>query len=286
VAHALRGLVLIGRRNSSGARVELQRALELSPGQPEALAGLTSLDMQAKTPSKAIDRLETALSRQPDDTNLVLSAARTYSATGNASKAEQILRDAVTANPRFSAGYAMLAAMYRQQNRMEEARVEYEGIAKRDANAVGARTMVGVLFEMQGKRDEARKWYEQIVGGTQSSPVAANNLAFMYAEQAGNLDIALQLATSAKPQMPDDPQIDDTIGWIYYKKGLMSLAKEPLEASARKLPGDAGVLYHLGMTYAALGDKTQARSTLTKARALDPRIGGDELQKALVDVSR
>ena len=286
VAHALRGLVLIGRRSGPEARIELQRALELSPGQPEALAGLTSLDLQAKAPSQAIDRLERALARQPNDRNLVMLTARAYDSAGNAAKAEQLLRTAVAADPGFSAGYAMLAGMYRQQNRLDEARVEYEAIAKREPAAVEARTMVGILFEMQGKRDDARKWYEQIVGGTQSSPVAANNLAFMYAEHGGNLDIALQLATSAKPQMPNDPQIDDTIGWIYYKKGLMSLAKEPLEASARRLPDNAGVLYHLGMTYAALGDKGQARSTLTRALALDPRIGGDDLRKALAEVSR
>jgi Flp pilus assembly protein TadD len=180
----------------------------------------------------------------------------------------------------------MLGQLYLQQRRLDEARTEFEGMVRRDPSAVGARTMVGWLLEAQGKRDDARKSYEATVNGTKNAPVASNNLAFIYADQGTNLDVALQLATSAKQSLPDDPSVDDTIGWIYYKKNLMSLAVRPLRDSLRKRPDNAEVLYHLGMTYAKLGDEVNARGTLERALQLDPKIGGDEAKRALASVSQ
>ncbi len=167
----------------------------------------------------------------------------------------------------------MLAQLYVEQRRIDEARAEFEGIVKRDPSAVGARTMVGMLLEAQGKRDEARKSYEATVNGAENAPVAANNLAFIYAEQGTNLDVALQLATSAKQRLPNDPSVDDTIGWIYYKKDLPSLAVRPLEESLRKRPDAAEVALPPG------ADLRQARRQGQGAR--DARAGAEDSTRRL-----
>ena len=41
----------------------------------------------------------------------------------------------------------------------------------------------------------------------------------------------LQLAQTAKAQLPNRHEVDDTLGWIYYKKGLSSMAVETLKTS-------------------------------------------------------
>ena len=61
--------------------------------------------------------------------------------------------------------------------------------------------------------------------------MAANNLAWIDATSNGNLDVALQLAQTAKAQLPNRHEVDDTLGWIYYKKGLSSMAIESLNSS-------------------------------------------------------
>ena len=215
--------------------------------------------------------------------------ARAYGANGDQAKEEQTLRRAVTVDPRYITGYTMLARLYMRQKRLDEARAEFEGVGQRDSKATGARTMVGMLWEAQGKTDEARKSYEATLRDDPNAGVAANNLAFIYAEAGDNLDVALQLATTAKQRIPDEPTIDDTIGWIYYKKDMASLAVRPLEESVKKMqdrsPGEqAEVLYHLGMTYAKLGDKAKARNTLELALKLNPEVGGDAAKRALANV--
>jgi putative PEP-CTERM system TPR-repeat lipoprotein len=286
VVHALNGTLQATRKNTVAARTSFERAVEISPGFVEAVGGLTYLDLVDKNPARAIARLESEITKQPTSAPLLALLARVHSAAGDEAAAEQALRRAVSVDPRFTDGYTMLAKRYMKQGRLDEARAEFEGIAKRDPSAIGARTMVGMLLEAQGKREEAKKSYEATVNATENAPFAANNLAFIYAEQGTNLDVALRLATSAKQGLPEDPNVDDTLGWVYYKNDMASLALRPLQDSLRKRPDDPGVLYHLGMTYAKLGDKPKARETLERALKLDPKIGGDDARRALASASQ
>ena len=284
--HALNGSLQAARNDVVAARHSFERALQLMPGSVDALTGLTLLDLRAKSPAQAVARLESEIAKRPNEAALLVLVAEAHSAAGSQAQAEQALRRAVSVDPGFTAGYAGLAQLFMKQGRLDDARLEFERIVARDPSAVGPRTMVGALLEAQGKRDEARRSYESTVSRPEKAPVAANNLAVIYAEQGTNLDVALQLATSAKQQMPDDPSVDDTLGWIYYKKDLPSLAVRPLEDSLKKLPDNAEVLYHLGLTYAKLGDNAKAREALSRSLKLDPKIGGDEAKRVLALVSK
>ena len=46
------------------------------------------------------------------------------------------------------------------------------------------------------------------------------------------------------------------------------------------------MLYHLGLTYAKLGDKAKAREMPERAMKLDPKVGGDEARRVLASVSQ
>ena len=133
----------------------------------------------------------------------------------------------------------MLAQLYMQQKRLDEARAEFEGMVKRDPTAPGPRTMVGAILEAQGKRDEATRWYEETLAAVKDAPVAANNLAYIYAEEGTNLDMALQLATDAKQGLPDNPDVDDTLGWIYYKKDMASSGHPLVRGESEETSGHA-----------------------------------------------
>jgi len=285
--HALNGTLQFQRKNYAAARTSFERALALAPGDIQALNGLLVLDVQAKQVDAAVRRIDGELAKQPDRVELLALAAGVYNQAGQGDKAEQALRRAVKNDPRFSVGYSMLAQLYLQQKRLDAARTEFEGMVKRDPKAVGPRTMVGVILQAQGKNDEARRWYEATVAEMPNAPVVANNLAFMYAEQGTKLDEALQLASSAKQQMPDSPEVDDTLGWVYYKKDLASMAVGPLEESRKKRPDSAGTLYHLGMTYAKLGDKAKAREALESALKMSPTFADAEsARQTLLTVSQ
>jgi uncharacterized protein HemY len=99
--------------------------------------------------------------------------------------------------------------------------------------------------------------------------------------------MALQLAQTAKQGLPDNPDVDDTLGWIYYKKDMASLAIRSFEESLQRRPDTPEVLYHLGLAYAKAGDDAKAREALERALKLNPQFpGSDMARQTLASVSR
>jgi predicted Zn-dependent protease len=86
--------------------------------------------------------------------------------------------------------------------------------------------------------------------------------------------VALQLAQTAKRQLPNAPQVDDTLGVIYYKKNLPSLAIPLLQATVEKDPSNPEYHYHLGVAYSRAGNKLRASESLTHALALKSDFAG------------
>ncbi len=127
---------------------------------------------------------------------------------------------------------------------------------------------------MQNKQSEAQARYEKVVLMDPRAAVAANNLAWIYAESGNNLDEALKLAQTARLQLPSSPEVSDTLGWVYYKKGLPSLAVPIFRESVDKSPKNAVYRYHLGLAYAKSGHLEDARKALEQALALDPKFNG------------
>jgi tetratricopeptide (TPR) repeat protein len=289
IVHALTGNLQTRRGEFAAARTSFERAQELSPGMIDAVAGLVALDVQAKQVQAALVRVDNEIARQGERPapELLALASQVYGVAGQPQRSEQALRRAVSLEPRFSTGYALLAQHYLQQQRLDDARVEFEAMVARDPKAPGPRTMVGVILEAQGRRDEARRSYEATVAASNDAPVAANNLAYIYAEEGTNLDQALQLAAAAKQGLPDNPDVDDTLGWIYYKKDMASFAIRALEDSLKKRPDAPEVLYHLGLAYAKAGDESKAREALERALKLNPKFPGNEVaRQTLSSVSR
>src|SRR5204863_10054592 len=113
-----------------------------------------------------------------------------------------------------------------------------------------------------------REAFEQTLSVDTRAAVASNNLAYLDAEAGSNLDVALNRAQAAKAALPDDADVNDTLGWIYVKQGLPALAVSPLEQAIQKRPSEPLYHYHLGVAHQKAGDKDRAREELSRALSL------------------
>ena len=142
-----------------------------------------------------------------------------------------------------------------------------------------------MLLHMQNRVEDARARYEKVLSMDARAAVAANNLAWIYAERGEQLDRALQLAQTAKAQLPESPEVNDTLGWVYYKKGLGSLAVAPLQQSVEQDPKNPTYHYHLGLVYANSGQRAKAREALEQALKLNlPAAESADARKALASL--
>jgi tetratricopeptide (TPR) repeat protein len=180
----------------------------------------------------------------------------------------------------------MLGRLYLGQQRLDEARREFDRLAERQSNPAGALTMSGVIAQAQGDAPGARARYERAVAADPGAAVAANNLAWIYAESDERLDQALRLAQAAAEALPGSPEVLDTLGWAYYRNNLPAMAVPPLIRCLEREPAKAVCHYHLGLAYASTGDADRAVEALERALDLGANASWlSDARRALAAVS-
>jgi Flp pilus assembly protein TadD len=156
---------------------------------------------------------------------------------------------------------------------------EFRTLAERSKTPAGALTMIALIHETKGERDVAREQYEKILASEPRSGVAANNLAWIYAE-TGKPDEAIKLAMVAQAELRGRPEAEDTLGWAYYHKGLTGHAIAAFERALGKAPDNPVYHYHLGLAHAKAGSDANARQSFQRALALKADFAGADDARA------
>jgi Flp pilus assembly protein TadD len=287
VVRDLAGRVRLARKDLGGAEREFLAALDADPNSLGALEGLLYVDLSRGQAAKAAQRVSERVAKNPDNPDVLLLAASTFVAARDYSAAESALRKVVTLDPSRSQAYERLSQLYLRLGKLPEARRELEVLAQKMPKSVGVQTTLAYVLNAQSLRAEARARYEQVLQLDPRAPVASNNLAWIYAEEGTNLDAAVTLAQNAKAQFPNSPEVNDTLGWVYYKRGLTSLAVTTLEKSVAQQPENAIFRYHLGMAHAKAGKTVAARRELESAIKLQPEFPGiQDARATLVSLGR
>ena len=279
---SLRGRIELRAKNVDGARRAFEAAAALDPKSTDALSGLVAIDASQKQIGRAVARVEQHLSSNPTSAASYHLAAQTYLAADRMAEAEAAARKAIALDPSLLAAYNILGSLYRQQGKLDDAQKMYDRLSTERPNDVPAQTMAGTIRLLQGDMSGARERFEKVLAVDSRAAIASNNLAYMDAEAGANLDIALNRAQTAKAALPDDPGVDDTLGWVYVKRGLPALAFTPLEQAVRKDPRNPVYAYHLGTAHAKNGDHDRAREMLQAALKLSPSFpGADDAKRTL-----
>jgi len=103
-------------------------------------------------------------------------------------------------------------------------------------------------------------------------------------QQGGNLELAFEMAKTARRQLPDNPNTADTLGYAFYKKNVYGSAITLFQEAVKKQPENPLFNYHLGLAYAKSGKAALARQQLDRVVRLKPNFPDlDELRQALTE---
>jgi tetratricopeptide (TPR) repeat protein len=252
------------------ARDELSQLDASSPPSPEPAVLLGSIDLAAGNVPAARAHAARALAIAPNAADALVLAARSASATGDAAAAEQHLVRAVASDPDSFESHTMLADFYASRRDFDRARTTLEQFAKRQPDLAAAQTALGIVLEAAGNAGDARARYEQALTIDPKDPIASNNLARLYAPDDAKVERAIELARTAVSKMPDDADAHDTLGWVAYRAGRLSLAASELERATVLAPRDAGYKQHLTAVRQAIAEEArlaaEARAKEAEAR--------------------
>ena len=199
-----------------------------------------------------------------------------YLARGEKAAAIKSFQTAIGENPDFLRPYYALAGIYLEESQEKKAIDQYKDLLEVNPNQAQPHMLLGIIYDTQKRYDKSEAHYRAALEVRPEFAAAANNLAFILADQDKDIDEALRLACMAKEKLPDSPYVMDTLGWVYYKKGLYSSAIGEFSDCLAKIPENQAATYHLGMTYYKNGDAQKARVELEKALVLDENFNGAE----------
>ncbi|OQX20007.1 MAG: hypothetical protein BWK76_02790 [Desulfobulbaceae bacterium A2] len=263
------GLARFGRGKDTEAAEAFTQLLRQRPGNRVAWESLLKIEgKKGKKVPELIRWLEGEIAKIPDQAvphillaGLQLAAGAPDAALAACDKAQQL-------DANLPEVYGLRAMILQRQGKTDAAITEYRALIAHDARALGGRMVLGQLLEQRGEAQEARKVYQELLSLKPDFAPAANNLAWLIAEETQpDLGEALRLAMLARKAQPNDPNIADTLGWVHYKRNSYTLARSEFEQAVALRPEAPIFSYHLAMALADGGKKDEALKLLDKLLA-------------------
>ena len=245
--------------------------------------------LQVGETEEALQLAQELVAENPENLNLKQALATTQIVAGDLEGAQANYRAITDAAPdRAVNAWLQLVRIANRQGTPDEAdAIIEEALAATDRNPnillAKANRLEGV-----GDIDEAITIYEELYAKNSGALVIANNLASMlvtYKEDAESLERAWTIGRRLRDV--DNPAVQDTYGWILFRRGAVEEALPYLEKSAAGLTEDPLVQAHLGFAYAALERNEIALEQLQKAVDLaGPADTRAQIEKARAEITR
>jgi tetratricopeptide (TPR) repeat protein len=253
-----------------------EQALSRNAGSIDAMRGLVSAYLAEKDADKAIAALNAGIAKVPGNSRFYdLLGSVLFHAKRNFSAAETALAKATSLDRHNTDAWIQLCQVKASMAKFDEAIATDQEAIQENPGQSGLYVLLGKLYESKLDWRRAESAYQSALAINSQDSEASNDLAAAMVHTGGNLDVALSLVQVAKTGLPNSPAVFDTMGWIYYQKGVYAMALNSLLEALRlqqssKEPDNPDIRYHLGMTYEKMGQLSLARENLEQALKSDP----------------
>lgn len=261
----------------AAAQASLLRYLELA-GQGEAQAGRGPSQAYLALAQVAEKRKDYAaaelwLNKIPDSQELVQAQTRRASLLakrGKLSEARQLLQQLPERNAEEAR--IKLMAEVNLLREQKEYRSAYDLLAQAVARYPNEPELVydqAMLAEKLELLPETERLLRQVIQRKPDYHHAYNALGYSLAERNIRLPEAKQLILKALEYAPQDPFIQDSLGWVEFRMGNKAEALKILEAAYRAKP-DSEIAAHLGEVLWSMGQRDRALAIWKEGALLNP----------------
>ena len=279
------GQAALQNRNSEAALDAFKRATEVDPKNKYAWNGLGAAYMGLQRNADAIAAFQKQLELNPYDSYANSGVGFAYALDRKWPESAAAFQKQLDVNPLDPSAHAALANALMEQRKFVEAVPELEKSASLQPRNGELQTQLGRAYLEIGQNDKGMAAFDKAVELSNTAEVW-NNVAYELARHKVQLDRAQQYAESAVAEIaaqlrnadPDHLKLEDysrvseissywdTLGWVHFAKGNMSMA-EKYVAAAWQLNhyGECGD--HLGQIYEKTGHADKAAQMYAMAFA-------------------
>ena len=239
-------------------------------GSPNGILGI----LEVKVAQRKFDDAETFVRDQlnltPDRQDYQMALANIQVDARKFKEAEQTLLKLIEKNPKNSPLYTKLGETRRMFGDNPGAISAFKQAHDISPTDVKPLLEMAMAYDDTGRNEEARRFYEEVLKINPDQYQALNNLAYLKADAGVDLDQALTFAQRAEQANPNNLDVRDTVGFIYYRKNLTDDSIRMLKELVAQRPDRATFHLHLAMAYFQKGDKGQAKRELDAASRYAP----------------
>lgn len=259
------GLINLSERNYKDALTMFDNMRKSNPGDVRGLIGMVETEMAKNDYPAAVELVKAALQKDPNRSDFKLALANIMARAGQLDESIRLFQELVQRDPKSADLNVKLGEVFRLKGDVNSAVGYFKKAMTLDPNNTQPLILTAMMFESAGRPAEAKPLYEQIIRLDPTNPIALNNLAFLKAEEGTDLDQALAYAQRAKQRAPLDPNVADTLGWVYIKKNLSEDAVRVFNELVSKYPSNPTYRFHLAMALFQKGDRPTAKKHCEQA---------------------
>jgi tetratricopeptide (TPR) repeat protein len=278
------GLLRFKEHDVTGGRASLEQALKWRSEEWRALEALAMSYVAEHKIPEATALVREYTSRVPNSIAAQQFLAGWLSRTGDRIGARLAFESArAMATPGSKPAEAadrQLAELDLRDSNMDSARRRLLPLLKGQPGDLSVILDLAVTEYRAGHWADAMGYYEKAVQLNPNNLAALNNLAFLLADTQRDPDRALALAQRAKQIAPNDPTVNDTLGWAYYSKGQFATAVKYLSLNKVTTPKWK---CHLAMAYLKTGNREEAGAMLQAALKQDPALPEAKRVRAMLE---
>jgi tetratricopeptide (TPR) repeat protein len=219
---------------------------------------------------------EAVLKIDPARGDARLALAGLYTQDGRLAQALALARRLQRDEPANPGALLVTGSVLLAQGRPRDAAHAFATAIRMKPDLVDAHCGLGQARQALGQAELAAVSYERALALDGNHVGTLTGLALILSERPAGSERALPLATRAAELRPTAPEVLDTLGWVYYRRGAYADAERVLGRAAERGPDRGLIHYHLGMVYVRLERPREAITALRHASRLDASLARTE----------
>lgn len=162
--HINRGTLHYYRQEFDLARNDLQKALELDDSKSQSYNTLAMISADENSPDQAMEFIEKALTRAPNDPHYLNNRGYIHILKGNLAEAEKDINESMVREPDNPWVYRNKGIIYFETNDLVSAERMFRQVLSMDSSVDKATEYLGKTLFKAGKKAEGCKWLHKSAG--------------------------------------------------------------------------------------------------------------------------